>query len=120
MRATLGIVTLIFGMMFSCGEPPQNLARDTAAALGGAITTAQTQYQTSCTANKTQQVCQVIDKAVAAQNALITADETYCGWPVGTGTNSNNPCVPVANATAALQAAIVNANAFITQLKAVL
>lgn len=107
-------------ILLAC-TPLEQSARNTAAAMQGALTAAQTQYQTSCTAAPTQSVCTMIDQAVAAQNALITATEAYCGYK-GTpapvlGQPAGPPCTPVNTAAAALQAAIANARLFITELK---
>jgi hypothetical protein len=116
--------TALIAALLCCGftcSPVQNNARDTSAALQGAIVAAQAQYQASCTANAAQEACTTINKAVAAQNALITATESYCGW------STTNPpasptaaCVPVATAEAGLQTAIANATTFITQIKGIL
>jgi hypothetical protein len=105
---------------FSC-SPVQNQARNTAAALQGAITAAQAQYQATCTTNPKQTACVAINQAVSAQNALITATESYCGWST---TNPPNPttttCVPVKTAQAALTVAIANATTFVTEIESIL
>ena len=100
-----------------CSKLEQN-ARDTAAALNGAIVSAQAHYQTSCTANPSQTPCQTINRAVSGQNALITAIDAYCGWSANTPpANPNAPCVPVKGAEQSLNAAVLNANTLINQLK---
>jgi len=107
-------------MMTSC-QPPEATARDTAAALGGLLAAAQTQNQSACQADATQSVCVLIDKGIAAQNALVTATEAYCGWSATTPPGDPSAkCVSVASATAGLQTAITNANTFITELKGVI
>jgi len=107
-------------MLTACPKLEQN-ARDTAAALGGAITSAQTQHQAECTANKTLVQCQIINRALAGQNALITATEAYCGWSTqAPPPDPTTTCVPVANAAGALKTAILDANEFITELKGVI
>ena len=103
-------------LMVACSSTLAQQARDTSAALNGAIAGAQAKYQSSCTANPSQQVCTVINQAVAGQNALITATEAYCGWVAGTAP-TNQTCTPVSNAEAGLTAAIANANQLITQIK---
>ena len=106
-------------IMIGC-ESIEQQARDTAAALGGAITSAQAQNQASCTAATTPKaaVCGLINDAVAAQNALITADEAYCGFAPGTPLTQT--CQPVKSAEGALTSAISNATPFINQLKGIL
>jgi|SRR5271166_2130038 len=107
-------------VMVAC-TPLEQQARNTAAALQGVIVAAQAQYQTTCTANASQAVCVDINKAVSAENALITATEAYCGWNTASPpANPNTACVPVSTATAGLQTAIGNATVFITQLKGAL
>jgi hypothetical protein len=96
----------------------ENEARDTAAALSGSIAAAQTKYQASCTANPSQQICQVINRGVSGENGLITAVETYCGWaPSLAPPDPNASCVPVKSAESALRAAIANAAELTTEIK---
>ncbi len=98
--------------------PLENQARDTAAALSGSIVAAQTQYQAGCSANPTQEICQVINRGVSGENALLTAVETYCGWtPALPPTDPTAKCVPVKSAEAALQAAIANAATLTVEIK---
>ena len=113
----LGILALFF--MLGCSPIEQN-ARDTAAALGGVLTAAQTQNQ-SCITTPTQPNCVLITKGIDAQNLLITASETYCGWnPLNPPTNPNEPCVPVKGALPALQAAVSNAVLLTTEIKGII
>jgi hypothetical protein len=96
----------------------ENQARDTAAALSGSIVAAQSEYQVSCAANPGQEVCQIINRGVSGENALITAIETYCGWtPTLAPPDPTATCVPVKAAQAALQAAIANAASLTLQIK---
>ena len=107
-------------VLTGCSPLEQN-ARNTAAALQGAIVAAQTSQQTSCAANPNQTACDVITRSIAAENALITATEAYCGWSVtNPPTDPNATCVPVKTAQAGLQTAIANATSFITSLKGVI
>jgi len=113
-------IVLLSLILTACPKFEQN-ARDTAAALGGAVTAAQAQHQTECTATPTSPTCALINRAVAGQNALITSIEAYCGWTAGVlPTDPNAACVPVSGAKAGLQTAIDNANVFIGQLKGVI
>jgi hypothetical protein len=102
-------------------SPIENKARDTAAALQGAILAAQSQYQTPCTADPTQAACKVINKAVSGQNALITSIEAYCGWSTtNPPSDPSAKCSAVKAAQPALETSIANATEFITELKGVL
>ncbi len=113
------IGVLVVGMVVMVGcSPVENQARDAAAALSGSIVAAQMKYQTSCSANPGQEVCQVINRGVSGQNALITAVETYCGWDAASApADPAAKCVPVRSAEAALRAAIANATALTLQIK---
>ena len=114
--ATILVVIMLLPML-GC-SPLENQARDTAAALSGSIIAAQTKYQVSCGANATQEICQVINRGASAENALVTAVETYCGWtPTLAPPDPTAKCVPVKSAQAALQAAIANAAALTLQIK---
>jgi hypothetical protein len=110
---------VIYCLMLAACEPIEQTARDTSAALGGAIVAAQGQNQAACKAAPSASVCVFINRAVAAQNALITATEAYCGVAVGISAPTAT-CTPVKSAQAGLQAAISNANPFITSLKGVI
>jgi hypothetical protein len=103
--------------MLGC-SPVENQARDAAAALSGSIVAAQTKYQATCTANPAQEICQVINRGVSGENALITAVETYCGWAqTPAPPDPNATCVPVKSAETALKTAIANATALTLQIK---
>lgn len=121
MKKYLLVIFALCFVLAGCTQLEQT-ARNTAAALQGAIAAAQAQYQTQCTASPTLQACVVINQAVAGQNALITATEGYCGWSAASP--PTNPatatCTPVKTAQAGLQAAITNGNLFISELKGVL
>lgn len=115
LKSIIVVCTLI--VMTGC-SPLENNARDAAAALSGSIVAAQAKYQDTCTANKTQQICETINKGVSAENALITAIETYCGMAISpTPPDRDTPCHPVKTAETALSAAISNANTLTSQIK---
>lgn len=115
-----GFMVLALLPMMAC-SPLENQARDTAAALSGSIIAAQTEYQASCSANPGQEICQVINRGVSGENALITAVETYCGWtPTLAPPDPTATCVPVKSAEAALEAAISNAATLTVQIKGVI
>lgn len=121
MKKQVTALALLCLFMVGC-SPIENQARDAAAALGGIITYAQTEYLASCQANPSQAVCQAVNRGVSAQNALTTAVETYCGW--STTAPPPNPettkCVPVKGADAALQSAIANANREVSEIRGAL
>ena len=117
----LVVLILASTLLLVACSPVEQSARDTAAALGGALATAQLQFQGSCTTNSSQKECQVINQAVAGQNALVTAIEAYCGWSqTAPPTDPAAKCVPVKTAQAGLQTAINNAQLFIVELKGVI
>jgi len=119
-RTVVWFVVCLTIVLVACSPLEQN-ARNTAAALQGAITSAQAQYQTECTASPKDSPCVIINKAVEAQNALVTAVEAYCGWSeIAPPANGTATCVPVKSAASGLQAAINNATLFISEVKGVL
>ena len=96
---------------------PQSIARDTAAALNGAITNAQAKSTAQCVKDNTQSICREINRGVVAQNTLITALETYCSWSATTAPpDPNAPCKPVDSALGALTAATTNAATLVTEI----
>jgi hypothetical protein len=121
MKRFATLLTLATTLALVACSPLEQQARNTAAALQGALTAAQAQFQSTCSATPTQTPCTIINQAVAGQNALVTATESYCGFSV---TNPPNPttaaCVPVKSAQAGLQTAISNATLFITELRGVI
>src|ERR1700685_1832193 len=104
---TLSLILILTLICVAC-TPVEQSARNTAAALQGALTAAQAQYLTQCTANPKATSCTIINQAIAGQNALVTATEAYCGWsetaPPANPTSA--PCTPVKSASAGLQTAI--------------
>lgn len=121
MRKIATSIILLLTLATVACSPLEQQARNTAAALQGAISAAQVKYQTQCTADKTLTACTTINRAVDGQNALVTAVEAYCGWSQSAPpANGSQPCVPVKSAAAGLQAAVNNATLFITELKGVL
>lgn len=116
MRKLVSLAALL--LLLGC-QPIEQTGRDTAAALGGSIAAAQQQYFTECTANPSESYCKTINQAVSAQNALITAIETYCGWPAG-GAVQGGTCTPVKSFEAGLRGAIINAKQFENEIKGVL
>ena len=121
MRTGIVILTVCSVLSMTGCTSVESQARDTAEALSGSIVAAQTKYQASCTANPSQQICQVINRGVSGENALITAVETYCGWaPSLVPPDPNATCVPVTSAEGALRAAIANVAQLTTEIKGAL
>ena len=119
-KLTTVLLVLCLLPMLGC-SPLENQGRDAAAALSGSIVAAQTKYQASCTAKPSEEICQVINRGVSGENALITAIETYCGWTLTPGPpDPTATCVPVRSAQATLQAAIANAATLTLQIKGAL
>ena len=114
------LVLLPFLVCLLACTPLEQQARNTAAALQGAIVAAQNQYGATCKVSPTLGACVDINKAVLGQNALVTAVEAYCGWSTTNPPATSAVCVPVKTAQAALQTAIANSNAFIVDLKGIL
>ena len=115
----IALALLLFLPLAACTSNLAGSARDTAAALNGVIVAAQAQNQ-SCVTNPTAATCTLITKGIAAENALITATETYCGWSTTNPPAAGAVCVPVASGEALLTASIANATLFITEIKGVL
>jgi hypothetical protein len=119
-KLALSLLLPLLVCLVAC-SPLEQQARNTAAALQGAIVAAQGQYHDTCTSNPKQNSCGIINNAISGENALITAVETYCGWSAtNPPADPNATCVPVKTAQAGLQAAIANATTFITELKGVI
>lgn len=115
------LIAIVLGFclfpMLGC-SPVENQARDTAAALSGSIVAAQTRYQKTCAADPSQEICQVINRGISGENALIIAVETYCGWgPSLAPPDPAAKCVPVKSAEAALRTAMANAATLTLQIK---
>jgi len=118
MRRVLAALVVMSAMALTGCSPLENQARDTAAALSGSIVAAQSEYQASCMANPGQEICQLINKGVSGESALITAIETYCGWSATLAPpDPNATCMPVKSAEDALRAAIANAASLTVQIK---
>ena len=120
MKKLLLLVPFVL-ILTACPAGVESKGRDTAAALKGALGTAQAEYTAECTADKTKPACTAINRGVSAQNALITALESYCGWSTtAPPPDQTAKCVPVSSARSALDAAIANANQAINEIKGVL
>jgi hypothetical protein len=115
------VLIVILTMATVACSPLEQQARNTAAALQGVIVAAQAKYHDSCVGNPSQNVCQLINKGISGQNALITAGETYCGWsPSAPPADPNAKCVPVKGAEAALRSGISNATQLTLEIKGAL
>ncbi len=119
-KRLLGVLCCLLASFILTACPKDKNARDVAAALKGALDTAQTEYSGSCQSNPSQLTCTTINRAIAAQNLLITALENYCGWSQGAPPPPGTKCTPVPSATAFLQTAVNNANQAILEVKAII
>lgn len=116
-RLVMMSIVLMVLPMLGC-SPLESQARDTAAALSGSIVAAQSKYQASCAENPSQDVCQIINRGISGENALITAVESYCGWTSTLAPpDPTASCAPVKSAQAGLEAAIANAASLTLQIK---
>src|ERR1043166_5238089 len=113
-KMLIGAVAVLL-LTVAC-TPVEKSARDTAAALNGALTAAQFKSQDTCINEPKLHQCEIINRAVDGQNALVTAVEAYCGWSMNTPLNNGARCIPVQSAEAGLTAALENANLFIAEL----
>lgn len=111
------IFTLSLLVLLLACEPAEQQARDSIAAASGVITAAQATLTPTCKANPSQNSCQLVNKAIAAENLAVSALETYCGIPAGVP--SGNNCAPVKSYQSALTTALQNLNTIITELKGV-
>lgn len=118
----LKALLLIFPLLvLTACSPIEKQARNAAATLHGSILQAQEHYGVSCQNDPSQGICVLVNKAISAHSALITAGETYCGWsPTNPPADPKAACVPVKELEPALQAAIANAAQFTNELKGAL
>jgi hypothetical protein len=113
-RRTLALIccaalSVAAGLAMQGCSPLEVNVRNTIAANYGAITYARAQFTTSCQANPSQTICQLVDKDIPLHNALIDALESYCGGTPASGQQpfaSGGPCAPVSGLAQALQAAL--------------
>lgn len=118
------LLLLLIPMAFllGCSGPEKN-ARDAIAASKGAIETAQAKYVDQCKADATQRPCTLINQAVSAQNATITALELYCSGSAPAG-GQDFQHGGVCHADKALQpkldAAVGSLNQLIGEIKGIL
>jgi len=105
-------------LLIGC-QPLEKSARDSISAFGGYLSAAVVKHDAECkadTGNKLP-VCSVIVRAIRAQNAAMTALETYCQLTPGTGADPALPCSPVKSAEAGLRAAISNLKQLSTEIQ---
>jgi hypothetical protein len=119
MRRFLVVFTLA---LFAVGcSPLEQNARDVSAAAQGYIDQAQSIHQTECVANPSLSVCQIINRAVDAQNALVDAVESYCGWPTRPTDQelavATANCQKISTAQAALSTAVRNVDNLMGDLR---
>ena len=120
--AALALSLLLCTAVFLAGcTPLENSARDVAATAQGFIVQAQTLHQAECAANPNLSVCQIINQAVGAQNTLIDAIESYCGWPARPSpaqlSSATASCQRIKTFQAGLQTAVTNLDSTMSDLK---
>ncbi len=116
------IAPVLLCVLALTGCPAEQDARDAIAAAHGYIVSAQSQWQASCTVDKTQLKCATTNKLIAAQHTAADALAVYCGGPSATGVGyaDGGTCVPQKSAGPALQSAVMNMNAIVADVKALL
>lgn len=118
---TIALALIFLSAIFLKSCHLEKQARDTSAALQGVLVASQAKYHDSCVANPKQLTCLEINRGVAANDLLITAVETYCGWSVTMPpADTKAKCVPVQSAQAGLNAAIANASSLTQEIKGLL
>lgn len=95
-------------------------ARDTNAALSAVLVAAQDKNLATCQADPKLDVCVLINRGVAADNALVTATETYCNWDPANPPALLTKCTPVKSAEETLKAAIANATKITNEIRGIL
>lgn len=118
-KLLLAFWSITFLWLSGCGFLTD--ARNAIATASTFLKAEQEQFGPTCTSNAQQPVCQAINKGVFANNALIDAVNVYCSGVPAAGVqdwNHGGPCVPVKTAQSAVQAATVNLNQVIADLKA--
>jgi hypothetical protein len=124
--STSGKLFLALPLLFLIGCPqsqsPESIARDAIGGAAGFLGNEQTIHLSECQAAPTKPLCQSINRGIAAQHTLADALIVYCsGAPtIGPAYKDGGNCVPVRDAAAALQSAVVNLNDIISQIKTLL
>lgn len=115
--SSLFLVTAL--ILVGCSTTPEQAARDAIASAHGYITSAQAQWQVSCTTNRNQLKCNSTNKLIVAEHTAADALGIYCGGPSATGVSyaDGGTCVPQKSAGPALQSAIMQMNAIVTDVK---
>lgn len=118
----LSLLLSTAGFFMSACTPLEQTARDLAATANGFITQAQSIHAKECHANPALKTCAIINQAVGAQNVLIDAAESYCGWPARPTpaelASATTSCARIKSATPALQTAVRNLNDVMGDLRA--
>lgn len=119
---TVNFVALVLTCFCLAGCPkPEAMALQTAYAAQGFLQEAQANHLQECQLNPQKNFpCVMINQAVGAQNMLVDAAETYCGWPIGYMPPQGTvpaPCARKQDALAILQAATANLGHIIQDYK---
>jgi len=110
---------LLPALLLSGCQSLEKTARDSIASFDGYLSAAVARHDVECKADAGNKlpVCLVIVRSIRAENATVTALETYCQLTPGTGKDPSLPCTPVASAQAGLTAAIQNMNQLSSEIK---
>ncbi len=106
-------------LLLSGCQSIEKTARDSIASFDGYLSAAVAKHDAECKADTGNQlpVCLVIVRSTRAENATVTALETYCQLAFGTGKDPALPCTPVKSAQAGLAAAIANMNQLSSEIQ---
>lgn len=108
----------VVGWAIGCAQPIEVTARDAIAASKGYIASASQRHTAECIQSGGQaEYCQIIVQAAYAENAAVTALETYCQIPAHMLDTPDKKCQPVKSAEPALVAALKNLNSLAGELK---
>ena len=117
MKIMLPLILLGCLMQTACG-PLETKARDTIGAMKGLLDSEQALHQSECSINSKTILCDAIQRGAAAQNALVTVTEDFCGFNHAAPPAADAVCVPNKALAPSLQTAIGNVNLLIAEIKA--
>ena len=110
------IVLSFLLVLVGCG-PLETKARDTIAGMKGLLDSEQAARKAQCSVDPSAPVCQALIRGAGAENALVTATETYCGWSTLTPPTLDAVCAPNKALAPALKNSIDNALRIISEIK---
>jgi len=116
-KLTIALTLVICLLLTGC--PSEKNARDSIAAFDGYLTSAVSKHDAECKADVDNKlpVCGIVIRGIRAENAAVTALETYCQLTPGTGKDQSLKCSPVKSLASGLQSAINNMNQLTAEIK---